>query len=74
MRLELGNDTLQKELEISSKTHAKTETGLDRDFEETGSDLNKKTREVDALRAKIGKLDKYLAAFGDAPNVNEIKS
>lgn len=56
-----------------SKAHVKTEVGLSKDIYEMHDDLGKKTREFDALTAKIGKLKERLETLRDASKANEKK-
>lgn len=69
--LELENAKLWKKLKKSSKTHAKTTTGLDMELGESRDDMRKKTRKFGAHRAKVDKLEKGLEVLRDAPKKNE---
>lgn len=64
---------MQKELETFLKTHADTDKVLAKDLKVTLEELSMKTREYDAIKAKVGKLKKGMATLCDAPNANEAK-
>lgn len=63
--------TLQNGFELLSTIRAETEAGLDKDHRDIHGDMDMKTREYDASRAKIGKLLKILAILQHEPKVNE---
>lgn len=52
-------------------THAEAKAGLAKDLEEMRDDLGKKTKECDALKAMVGKVEKGLATLRDASKANK---
>lgn len=71
--LESENAKLRKELETLSTTHAKAKAGLAKDLGETHDDFEEKTRECDALRAKVSQLQIELATLRDVSRGNDVK-
>lgn len=72
--LKSKNAALQMELVILSKTHVETAAELAKDPREWRDDLGSKTRECDALNAKVDKLKKRLTTLRDMPKANEGKT